>query len=153
MGARALIWLPMWQVSPTGSSQGSEPASAYRRSASEKETPNLSSAPPVEILACPPAATSGLTRKAILEGRPICCATREMRRISGSDSTLISEMPASRAKAISLACLPTPEKTILLAGTPAARARRISPSETVSAPAPSRARVARTARFGLALTA
>jgi hypothetical protein len=49
--------------------------------------------------------------------------------------------------------LPTPAKITLSAGVPAARARRSSPSETTSMPAPSRARVASTAWLEFALTA
>ena len=74
-------------------------------------------------------------------------------RSSGSDSTLISATPVSSAKAISASVLPTPEKTMRSGGTPAASARRISPSETMSAPAPSSARVRSTARLELAFTA
>jgi len=61
--------------------------------------------------------------------------------------------PGSRAKAISAAVLPTPEKTQRAAGTPAARARRSSPSETTSAPAPRSPSVRTTARFELAFSA
>jgi len=49
--------------------------------------------------------------------------------------------------------LPTPEKTIRRAGIPAASARRSSPPDTTSAPAPMAPRVRITARFPLALTA
>lgn len=52
-----------------------------------------------------------------------------------------------------MSVLPTPEKMIRSAGTPAARVRLISPSDTVSAPQPSLARVASTDRLELALTA
>ena len=73
--------------------------------------------------------------------------------ISGSDSTLISATPISTAKASSRRVLPTPEKTMRSGGTPAASARRISPSDTVSAPAPSLARVLSTEMLELAFTA
>ena len=61
--------------------------------------------------------------------------------------------PAFSAKAISALVLPTPEKVIRPGGVPAASARRNSPSETTSMPAPSRARVVRTAWLELAFTA
>jgi hypothetical protein len=128
-------------------------ALAYRRAASVKETPNLFSALPVAILAWPPAATSGLTRKTIGARRPSSPATWATSFSSGSDSTLISDTPAFRAKAISPRVLPTPEKTIRSPGIPAARARRISPSDTVSAPAPRLPRVRSTETLLLALTA
>ena len=62
-------------------------------------------------------------------------------------------MPALSAKAISSSVLPTPEKTIFDAGIPAASALRISPSDTVSAPAPTCASVVSTAMLELALHA
>ena len=65
---------------------------------------------------------------------------------SGSDFDVeAAKMPASSAKAISRAVLPTPENTILRPGMPAASARRSSPSETTSMPAPSLASVSSTA--------
>ena len=80
-------------------------------------------------------------------------ATAISRSSSAPLSTLIWRTPTPVAKAISMSVLPTPEKMIRSAGTPAARARRISPSDTVSAPEPSLARVASTDRLELALTA
>jgi hypothetical protein len=62
-------------------------------------------------------------------------------------------MPLSSASAISASVLPTPAKTIFLGGTFAASARFSSPAETMSAPAPSRAKVAITAWLLFALSA
>ena len=62
-------------------------------------------------------------------------------------------MPASSAARISSRVLPTPENTIRSAGMPPASARRISPSDTTSAPAPSFASVRMTARLELAFSA
>ena len=62
-------------------------------------------------------------------------------------------MPASSAAAISASVLPTPENTILSAGMPAASARRSSPPDTTSAPAPRSASVASTAWLELAFIA
>ena len=80
-------------------------------------------------------------------------ATPERVSSSGVDSTLICMTPALSASAISPGVLPTPEKTIFDAGTPATKARFISPPETTSAPAPSLASAAITAILALALTA
>ncbi len=113
----------------------------------------MSSALPVVILAWPPAPMLGLTRIATTARTPFCRAISASSPISGSDSRLISATPTSRAKASSRAVLPTPEKTMRSAGMPAARARRISPSETVSAPAPTRPRVRSTETLELAFTA
>ena len=55
------------------------------------------------------------------------------------------------AAAISAAVLPTPEKTMRWPGTPRAMARRNSPSETTSMPAPRSAKVLTTAWLELAL--
>ena len=99
--------------------------------------PNLFSALPVVILAWVRASTSGLTRMAMATVAPFDDAISEMRSSSGSDSTLKQRMPVSMASAISRAVLATPEKTILSGVAPAASARRSSPSETTSSPAPS----------------
>ena len=72
---------------------------------------------------------------------------------SGSDSTLKQRMPSSTASASSRAVLPTPENMIFSGGTPAASARLSSPSDTTSAPAPSRASVAITAWLEFAFMA
>jgi hypothetical protein len=92
-------------------------------------------------------------RMAMAWRAPLSAAMADSRSSSGSDSTLISATPTSMAKASSAAVLPTPEKMIRSGGAPAARARRISPSETVSAPAPRANRVLSTDRLELALTA
>ena len=76
---------------------------------------------------------------------PRAAAMAEIASSSGSDSTLKQRMFSSSARLISRAVLPTPEKVMRLPGTPAARARRSSPSETMSMPAPSRASVRSTA--------
>ncbi|GJE55578.1 hypothetical protein EKPJFOCH_2072 [Methylobacterium thuringiense] len=115
--------------------------------------PNLFSDLPVAILACVSASTSGFTRIETGASRPTDTATSDNASSSGSLSTLKQKMPARKAAAISSRVLPTPENTILSAGTPAANARRSSPSETMSMPAPSRARVASTAWFEFAFTA
>ncbi len=115
--------------------------------------PNLFSALPVVILTWVLGSTSGLTRIETGARRPFAAATSLRRASSGSDSTLKQRIPASSPAAISRAVLPTPEKTIRFVGTFAASARRSSPSETTSMPAPSRASVAITAWFELALSA
>jgi hypothetical protein len=85
--------------------------------------------------------------------RPRETATSESASSSGSDSTLKQRMPASRAAAISSRVFPTPENTIREPGMPAANARRSSPSETMSMPAPRRPSVRRTAWFEFAFMA
>jgi hypothetical protein len=100
---------------------------------------------PVAIFACVLASTSGLTRSDTWAVRPFSVAMRESSSSSGSDSTLTQKMPPSTAIASSRAVLPTPENMIFSGGMPAARARLSSPSETTSAPAPSRASVRSTA--------
>ena len=83
---------------------------------------------------------------------PSAAATALSSSSSGTDSTLIWRTPWPSAKRSSAAVLPMPEKTMRSPGMPAASARRNSPSETTSAPAPSRANVAITARFEFAFT-
>ena len=111
------------------------------------------SALPVEILWCVFASTSGLTRIDTAARWPMRLATSDSSSSSGSDSTLKQAMPSRSASAISRAVLPTPENTILRAGTPAASARRSSPSETTSMPAPSSAMVRMTAWLEFAFMA
>jgi hypothetical protein len=115
--------------------------------------PNLSCLRPVAILWCVSAVTSGLTRSATGARFPLDLAISASANSSGSDSMLNWPMLESIANAISALVLPTPENTILRGATPTASARRISPSDTVSAPAPSSANVRTTARFGLAFRA
>ncbi len=95
----------------------------------------------------------GLTRIAMRMRLPRAAANSDSRRRSRSLSTLTWPIPASMANVQLRRGLATPEKTMRSGGTPAASARRASPSETTSAPAPSRASVAITARLELALTA
>ena len=52
-------------------------------------------------------------------------------------STLKARMPTSSAYSISSSRLPTPEKTIFFGSAPTLSARKISPRDTVSTPAPS----------------
>ncbi len=82
---------------------------------------------------------------------PRALATSDSVSSSGSDSTLKQRMPSSSPSAISSRVLPTPEKMILSPGTPAARARLSSPSETTSMPAPRRARVVKHRLVGIGL--
>src|SRR3989442_15555158 len=56
---------------------------------------------------------------------------------SAEDSMFRNPTPARIASSSSGAVFPTPENTIELASNPAASARRSSPTETMSAPAPS----------------
>ena len=75
---------------------------------------------------------------------------------SSRDSTLkeLIPLPGSlSAKIISSSVLPTPEKTMLLAGIPDSRARLSSPPETMSAPEPSFARILTSSLFGFDLSA
>ena len=116
--------------------------------------PNLFSLRPVVIFAWVWASTSGLTRKADHRRRPRESATSFKPSSSGSrfdidlqNAGIDGELPV-RARV-----LPTPEKTMCSGGMPAARARRNSPSETTSAPAPKTPRVRITAMLELALTA
>ena len=97
--------------------------------------------------------TSGFTRKLTGARSPIAAATAASRSSSGSLSTLKQWMRSRSAVRISSSVLPTPENTIRSPGTPAALARRYSPSLTTSMPAPSRAISASTARFEFAFTA
>ena len=60
-------------------------------------------------------------------------------------------MPFSSANAISSLVLPTPEKTIFFGATPTASARRSSPSETTSMPAPSAGQRGEHAEIGIGL--
>ena len=62
-------------------------------------------------------------------------------------------MPTSNARRISVAVLPTPENTILLASPPAASTRSSSPPETISKPDPIFAKTFNTAKFEFAFTA
>ncbi|ODN70349.1 hypothetical protein A6302_02327 [Methylobrevis pamukkalensis] len=87
----------------------------------------------------------GIDPEATAATSPRAAAIADSASSSGSDSTLKQWMPASSASAISPAVLPTPEKAMRLAGTPAASARFSSPPETTSMPAPSRASVLSTA--------
>jgi len=80
-------------------------------------------------------------------------ATPSKARSSPSDSTLKVRTPFLSPSTISSSVFPTPENTILSAGTPAAKARSSSPPETMSAPAPRRARAEMTARFEFAFIA
>ena len=86
--------------------------------------------------------------QALGERRP-----RDSASSSGSDSTLKQRMPAKRPSAISSRVLPTPEKMIFCGGVPAASARRNSPSETTSMPAPRLTSVFSTAWLELAFIA
>jgi hypothetical protein len=115
--------------------------------------PNLFSLLPVAILAWVFASTSGLTRMAMGAVAPREAATSLSARISGSLSRLNCRTPPISAARISPRVLPTPEKTILSPDTPAASARRYSPSDTTSMPAPASPRSRRTATLDSALTA
>lgn len=86
---------------------------------------------------CVLASTSGLMRSDTGAALPIEPATSFRRCSSGMDSTLKQATPASSAKRISSALLPTPENTTFDAGAPAASTRLSSPDETMSKPAPS----------------
>jgi hypothetical protein len=79
-------------------------------------------------------------------------ARSERARSSPSDSTLKQRIPASIPAASSGTVFPTPLKTIRSAGIPASSARRSSPADTMSAPAPMAARVRSTPRLPFALT-
>jgi hypothetical protein len=107
--------------------------------------PNLFSDLPVEIFLCVLASTSGFTRTEMDAVTPFDTAVSDRASSSGSDSTLKHRIPLSRASAISSRVFATPENTIRSPGTPAARARRSSPPDTMSIPAPRPARVLSTA--------
>ena len=102
------------------------------------QTPNFASPLPVEILSCPPAPTSGFTRMAI---GGLCLPSRRGDRATALqfgdafDIDLVHAGSHARTPVRRLV-LPTPEKMIRSAGTPAFSARSISPRLTVSAPAP-----------------
>ena len=153
MGARSNSWLPMCTATP----RRFRPGSAARRpkisGALSMPTPNLFSFLPVEILAWVPASTSGLTRSVAGAVRPMARAVSARATPSGSCSILNWPMPSFRPCASSARVLPTPEKTMSFAGTPAASARAISPPLTTSAPYPSRESTLSTARLGFDLMA
>src|SRR5690348_15516937 len=86
--------------------------------------PNLCSRRPVEMYGWVTAFTSGLTRMAIDAVRFSETAIFEMVSISYSDSQLKLRIPFSRAKRISAAVLPTPEKPTLAGSPPAASPRK-----------------------------
>ena len=88
-GARSVIWLPMWQANPTGVTWGEFDERAYSAIASSTGTPNLSPAPPVVILAWPPAPILGFTRMAMAGAAFLIAATAINRSSSVEDSTLI----------------------------------------------------------------
>ena len=94
----------------------------------------------------------GVDAEGDARGRAPAAATSLSALSSGSDSTLKAKMPASSATAISACVLPTPENTICSGAILTASARRSSPSDTMSMPAPSRPSVASTPRFEFALT-
>ncbi len=71
---------------------------------------------------------------------------------SAGDSTFRNPTPARIASSSSDAVFPTPENTIEFASNPAARARRSSPTDTMSAPAPSAFKTLRTPMLPLAFT-
>ena len=101
--------------------------------------PNLFSALPVAILAWVFGVDVGIDPdRDMARGGPCRRDRRTAARAPASDSTLTQRMPSSTASASSRAVLPMPENMILSGGMPAARARRSSPSETTSAPAPRR---------------
>ena len=72
-------------------------------------------------------------------------ATFEISINSGSLSTLNCRIPPFIAKLISSRVLPTPENTIRSLGMPAALARKYSPPDTTSIPAPKLPRIFSTA--------
>ena len=80
-------------------------------------------------------------------------ATWLIRSSSSTTSTLKQRIPISSARRISSRRLPTPEKTIFSGSPPALMTRSSSPTETISKPEPSRARIFKTARLEFALTA
>ena len=85
--------------------------------------------------------------------RPLRDGDRRERLQFGLGLDVEAQDALGKASSISARVLPTPEKTIFSPGTPAARARRNSPSLTTSMPAPSRASVASTAWLELAFIA
>lgn len=105
------------------------------------------SAFPVVMYRCVCGSTSGVTRNAIRATRRSRAATRSIVSSSASDSTVRKRIRLRSAAAISSSVFPTPAKTIFSGPTPVARARRSSPPETMSKPAPAFARVFSTARF------
>src|SRR5438445_1677537 len=84
--------------------------------------------------------TSGFTRSATGARTPVSRATSSSARSSLSDSTLNMRTSALSASRSSSRVLPTPEKMILPGGKPARSARKSSPPDTMSAPAPARER-------------
>ncbi|VVN48507.1 hypothetical protein PS662_06117 [Pseudomonas fluorescens] len=152
-GGKVVSCEPMWQSTPTTSRFGNCAARMYTSSASAMAMPNLFSLRPVEMYGCVPASTSGFTRNEIGARTPSSAATTCRRSSSSVDSTLKQCTPTSSARRMSSRVLPTPENTILSALPPAARTRSSSPRETMSKPAPRRARTFSTPRLELALTA
>ena len=143
----------MWQSMPRTSIDGFAAAAPYSIRARSIGMPNLFSCNPVVMYGWVCASMSGLTRSDTGARPPAAAAIAASRSSSRNDSTLKQPTPASSAAAISASRLPTPEKTMRSAGTCTARTRSISPTDTMSNPAPSRASTSMTARFEFALTA
>ena len=124
----------------------------YTSRAQANGIPNLSSFFPVEIFSCVFASISGLTLKVIGASifRDIAISFNTFN--SASDSTLNCRIPPIRTSLISVLLFPTPEKTISSPGTPAALARKYSPRETTSIPAPRPANNFKIATLEFALT-
>ncbi len=144
---------PMWQSTPTTSSPARFAASRNSAGASAIPTPNLFCLSPVEMYGWVCGSTSGLTRNEIrarlFESRAMPSSTSS----SSALSTLKHPMFASSAAFISDSVLPTPENTTCSALPPARTQRYSSPTETMSAPAPSWTSTPRMPSVEFALTA
>ena len=138
--------------SPAISSPGSVAARTYAWRARSRSRPNLVSFLPVAMYLWVLGSTSGFTRKAMRAARPTWRAHSEIRSASGSDSTVKMKIFSSSAYSISSRVLPTPAKTMRFALAPALSARKSSPPETMSKPAPRSASVWMTAALEFALT-
>ena len=111
---------------------------AWRRApTSSYGMPNLWPRPPVLMYSCGVSSvTSGLTRSDTRAVIPRSRASRSISRTSASLSALIRRTSASSASASSRSVLPTPPKMMSRAAKPARSARRSSPPDTTSTPAP-----------------
>src|SRR6266540_1800854 len=124
-------------ASPRNTSRGSAAIRPATVTTSSKGMPNFAVFSPVFMYRCESIATSGLTRIPTRAGILTSLATAVRASSSLVDSMLMKPTRARIASSISAAVLPTPEKTMPSGSNPAMRTRRSSPTDTMSAPAPS----------------
>jgi hypothetical protein len=139
-GCRSVIWLPICMSTPVTFMPGQRCAARHRpRGRASAECRTCSPSLPVEIFLWVLASTSGLMRSET--GAVLPAPRRGLRQqlqlrlgfdVEAEDAGFEREIHLARRLA------DAGEHDLRAAGTPAASARRSSPSETTSAPAPSR---------------